>query len=154
FTLLLYTKITGYYNPSKMEDIPIAYAETLDEEESQTEAEMEEETTTHVPEPIQPALSAMIEDAPLVLQYPELPRGCEVTSLTMLLQFKGIDVDKVTLADQLLRDPSPIVYARGGGIASWGHPNIGFVGDITLDSEGFGIYHAALFPLLEKYVEN
>lgn len=45
--------------------------------------------------------SAYIEAASLI-QTPELPTGCEVTSLTMLLNYIGFDVDKLTLADEYL----------------------------------------------------
>lgn len=41
-------------------------------------------------------------DVPPVMQMPELPTGCEVTSLTMLLNYIGFDVDKLTLADEYL----------------------------------------------------
>ena len=44
--------------------------------------------------------SAYIEDVPLILQLPELPRGCEVTSLSMFLHTLGMPVDKMTLADR------------------------------------------------------
>lgn len=46
-------------------------------------------------------VSAYIEVA-AVMQTPELPTGCEVTSLTMLLNYIGFDVDKLTLADEYL----------------------------------------------------
>lgn len=45
--------------------------------------------------------SAYIDVSP-VMQLPELPTGCEVTSLTMLLNYIGFDVDKLTLADEYL----------------------------------------------------
>lgn len=37
-----------------------------------------------------------------ILQTPELPTGCEVTSLTMLLEFLGFHTDKLTVADNYL----------------------------------------------------
>ncbi|MCI5752748.1 MAG: C39 family peptidase [Oscillospiraceae bacterium] len=37
-----------------------------------------------------------------ILQNPELPTGCEITSLTMLLNYMGYDVDKLTMADDYL----------------------------------------------------
>jgi uncharacterized protein YvpB len=91
-------------------------------------------------------------DAPLVKQYPELPRGCEITSLTMLLQYYGIDKDKLELAEEMRKDPTPIQWNEDGTIKYWGHPNLGFVGEITRKAIGFGIYHRALFETLEAYV--
>jgi len=41
-------------------------------------------------------------DVPTVLQYPELPNGCEITSLTAVLNYYGIDVSKTIMADDYL----------------------------------------------------
>ena len=49
-----------------------------------------------------------IEDFPILWQMPELPTGCEITALTMTLQYYGFDVDKVTMAEEYL----PTVLAR------------------------------------------
>ena len=37
-----------------------------------------------------------------VLQNPELPTGCEITALTIVLNYLGYDVDKLTMADKYL----------------------------------------------------
>lgn len=91
-------------------------------------------------------------DTPVVEQNPELYNGCEVSSLAMLLQYKGIEVDKMTLADQIKKDTTPLVCDKDGNIISWGDPNNGFVGDITGKNEGYGVYNKPLTELLEKYM--
>ncbi len=37
-----------------------------------------------------------------ILQLPELPNGCEITSLTTLLTFYGYEVTKTVMADKYL----------------------------------------------------
>jgi len=95
--------------------------------------------------------SALI-DVPVVLQYPELYNGCEVTTLTMMFNHYGIDKNKMELVPELKLDPTSIRYDRNGDIRYWGHPDQGFVGDITGNRKGYGIYHSALFELLVKYI--
>lgn len=38
-------------------------------------------------------------DVPTVMQNPELPNGCEITSLTAVLNSKGYKVEKTEMAD-------------------------------------------------------
>ncbi|WP_235918084.1 C39 family peptidase [Paenibacillus lutrae] len=143
-SVMLYAKITG-------QDVQTVMA-----------IDAKPEETPPVPEPPQPIAAAVQErkskvllDAPVIAQKPELPSGCEVTSLAMLLQYKGIQIDKMTLYDQMPKDTTPIVWTKdGSSIQSWGHPNIGYVGDATGKSKGFGIYHKGLFPLLQQHVPS
>jgi uncharacterized protein YvpB len=93
-------------------------------------------------------------DAPLINQNPELPKGCEVTSLTMLLQYAGFNVDKLQMAEQMLKDETPPTFLAKGVVKYWGNPNDGFVGDVTGKKSGFGIYHKALFPLLKHHIHT
>ncbi|QWG42066.1 peptidase C39 family protein [Bacillus mycoides] len=90
--------------------------------------------------------SALITEVPFIRQLPELPRGCEVTSLTMLLQHKGVQVDKMQLASEIHRVP----FKQDG---LHGNPYEGFVGNIYTKAEpGYGVYNQPIFNLAEKYV--
>lgn len=92
-------------------------------------------------------------EAPAISQMPELKRGCEVTSLTMLLQHAGVKVDKLTLAKEINKDPTP--YRVENGSTYFGNPHKGFVGDIySFDSPGLGVYHDPIKQLAEKYLPN
>ena len=82
---------------------------------------------------------AYMIDVPLIRQLPELPRGCEVTSLAMLLKFKGVEIDKMTLAEEVERHEN--------------NPYKGFVGDMYQYSKpGYGVYNEPIFDLAHKYL--
>lgn len=90
---------------------------------------------------------AMI-DAPQIVQNPELPRGCEVTSLAMLLQQAGVNVGKMTLANKIDKVP----YQSGD---YYGNPNDGFVGNMeTLSEPGLGVNHGPIVKLAKRYLPN
>lgn len=89
----------------------------------------------------------VIDGVPHISQLPELQRGCEVTSLAMILQFEGVAADKMALAQQIHKIPfRDVNYVRG-------NPNDGFVGDIyTFSNSGYGVYHGPVAKLAEKYL--
>ena len=90
--------------------------------------------------------------APLVKQLPELPRGCEVASLAMLLQYNNIDANKMTLADQVRKNPRS--HKVTDGKVHFGNPNNGFVGDMTsFENPGLGVYHGPVAELAKRYVD-
>lgn len=74
-------------------------------------------------------------DVPLISQRPELPTGCEITAVTMMLQYKGYVVDKVTLAKAMPMHEED--------------PTIGYVGN-PFTKDGWTVYPAALLELVEK----
>ncbi|MCW1242087.1 MULTISPECIES: C39 family peptidase [Bacillus] len=90
----------------------------------------------------------ILSNVPLIQQLPELDRGCEVTSLAMMLQYAGITVDKMKLANEIKK-----VDFMNDGVR--GNPNEGFVGNIyTFSESGYGVYHGPLFQLTKKYLPN
>ncbi|MFJ1106918.1 C39 family peptidase [Bacillus sp. RA(2023)] len=90
----------------------------------------------------------ILSNVPFIQQLPELDRGCEVTSLAMMLQYAGIKVDKMKLANEIKK-----VDFMNDGVR--GNPNEGFVGNIyTFSESGYGVYHGPLFQLAKKYLPN
>ena len=103
--------------------------------------------------PIIKIKNQVLLDAPVINQLPELPRGCEVTSLAMLLQYKGIKVEKMELANKLLKDQTPL--KKEGSNIFWGHPNDGFIGDMySYNNPGYGVYHRPIKKLAEEYISG
>ncbi|MDR1640423.1 MAG: C39 family peptidase [Clostridiales bacterium] len=85
-----------------------------------------------------------------ISQLPELPRGCEVTSLAMLLSARGIVADKLELAEKIAKDETPL-EVKGDEIY-FGDPYKGFVGSMyDLDKDGYGVYHKPIYDLLAEY---
>lgn len=92
---------------------------------------------------------SVLLEVPIVSQLPRLPRGCEVTSLAMLLDHAGVPVDKMILAEQVAKDPAPLQVIRGQ--VHYGNPYQGFVGCMySLDNPGLGVYHGPIRDLLEE----
>lgn len=89
-------------------------------------------------------------DAPLIRQLPELPRGCEITSLAMLLGYHGIHIDKMDLAKEVRKNPAK--YEEKNGKIYFGNPHNGFVGDMhSFENPGLGVYHEPIAELAAKY---
>ncbi|MFS0644273.1 C39 family peptidase [Siminovitchia sp. 179-K 8D1 HS] len=98
-----------------------------------------------------PIKDQVLLDAPVIKQLPELPRGCEVTALAMLLESAGVHADKMKLAKEVKKDPTPRIVKNGK--VHFGNPHEGFVGNMyTFSEPGLGVYHEPIMELGEKYL--
>ncbi len=74
---------------------------------------------------------------PIVKQNPELPNGCEITSLTAILNYYGIDVDKMTLTNEYL--PASPVTKKGNQLYG-PDPYKAYAGDPTKKDDGYYVF--------------
>lgn len=86
--------------------------------------------------------TAYINNFPVVLQNPNLPSGCEVTSLAMVLNYWGFEVTNRYLADYCLPAGS-----RGDNIFNK------FIGSVY-DNSSYGCYANALSDCAAAYSEE
>lgn len=85
-----------------------------------------------------------------IIQYPELPTGCEVTSLTMLLNHYGIAADKLTLADNYL--PKQSFYIDEDTLYGADF-RITFAGDPRTE-DSYGCYAPCIVTTANKYLSE
>ncbi|OLN22270.1 hypothetical protein BTO30_11015 [Domibacillus antri] len=114
--------------------------------------DIEEQAETKEDVPILKKEQALL-NVPIISQLPELPRGCEVTSLAMLLQHAGINTGKMELAQLVKKNPTR--YQRKNGQVYFGHPNSGFVGDMyNINNPGYGVYHKPIKELADSFLPD
>lgn len=90
-------------------------------------------------------------DVPLINQNPELKYGCEVTSLTMVLNYAGVKVDKLELYKNIQKD-TDLLVRKNGNIIKWGDPSVGFVGDMTGKNPGYAVFDKPMEDLVNSYL--
>ncbi len=87
-------------------------------------------------------------NVPLEKQLPDLPNGCEVTSLAMLLKYYDVDVSKLELSSNIKHVSSFI------GNDYRGNPHIGFVGYMSIKNAGWCVYNEPLYDVAKKYTKR
>lgn len=88
-------------------------------------------------------------NVPLENQMPDLPNGCEVTSLSMLMNYYGIKVSKNELAETIQH-----VDSFTDGAKYRGNPHQGFVGHMTIANAGWCVYNEPLYNVARKYTSH
>ena len=87
---------------------------------------------------------------PCILQYPELPTGCEITSLTMLLNYYGYGADKLTMAREYL--PKMDFFVQNG-VVYGADFNYTFAGDPE-NGNSYGCYAPCIVTAANAYLSG
>jgi len=114
-------------------------------EKKMSDEKENEKGTSSNKKKVKPLPDQVILDVPLINQLPELPNGCEVTSLAMMLQDAGIDVDKLSLAEKMKKVP----FEENG---IHGDPNTAYVGNMYHGDPGYAVYHGPVADLAKEYL--
>lgn len=83
----------------------------------------------------------------VLLQIPEVPNGCEITSVTALMNYYGFSVSKVEMADKYL---PKLPFYREDNKLYGADPYKAFAGDPRKDS-GFFVYAPPVVEAANKY---
>ncbi|MBQ7989762.1 MAG: C39 family peptidase [Oscillospiraceae bacterium] len=135
---------------------------------AETEKEEEEEQTETQPEETEPPVkqtrtvitsrerhgydsNSVYIDMQNILQNPELPRGCEITALTILLRHYGFSAEKTDLASNYLPISSGKVEYRDGKTYKDSFFDY-FIGDPR--SNGYGCFSHAIEKAAVKYIDS
>lgn len=86
----------------------------------------------------------------LIYQNPELPNGCEITSLAMLLDWAGYPIDKVELADNYLPKQE---FSTVDGNRHGPDPNEFYVGD-PASSKGWYCFEGPILEAANAYLSE
>ena len=150
FFVIFILLITGFFlDSSKTEHVAMAFSSIKSLFHTSTTSSFLKEHLNFSNMP--PIKDQSLLDAPAISQLPDLPRGCEVTTLAMLLNFAGVKVDKMELAEKVKKDVTPRTVT--GGTVHFGNPNDGFVGNMYhIKEPGYGVYHAPIAELAENYL--
>lgn len=100
-----------------------------------------------------PVKEHYIENFDIVLQTPELPTGCEITAMTMVLNYYGFDIDKVTMASDYLPTAPAKFYRDSGGEMCGPDLERYFVGN-PAEKEGYVCGTKAILTAANGYLQK
>lgn len=92
---------------SNIESIPESSTKSWDDVSSIVP---EQETSSSEENEPSASLDSYVMDMETIYQTPELPTGCEITALTMAMQYQGFDVSKTVMAEDYLPKSSNWYY--------------------------------------------
>ena len=131
-------------------------AETESEAQSETQSETVAvglESTQIFAEVKKSDSGTQLTDFDIIEQYPELPTGCEITAMTMVLNYYGYQVNKVTMAlDYMPKVQAEFYRSEDGRLMGPDLENF-FVGDPT-EETGYICGTGAIVIAANRYLAD
>ena len=145
---------------TETEDSEEASAQDGAETESEAQSETQSETvavgleSTQISAEVKKSNSGtQLTDFDIIEQYPELPTGCEITAMTMVLNYYGYNVDKVTMAlDYMPKVQAEFYRSEDGRLMGPDLENF-FVGDPT-EETGYICGTGAIVTAANRYLAD
>ena len=153
-----------YRSICKAEAVSQKETETEDSEETLVQDDMETETqsetvavgleSTQISAEVKKSDSGtQLTDFDIIEQYPELPTGCEITAMTMVLNYYGYQVNKVTMAlDYMPKVQAEFYRSEDGRLMGPDLENF-FVGDPT-EETGYICGTGAIVTAANRYLAD
>ena len=91
---------------------------------------------TYTADHISGAIIGVYNDAEVIGQNPELPTGCEITAVTMMLRYAGANINKIQLANEMPRS---------------NNGDYGFVGN-PFSVTGWWVFPTGVAPVVNKHL--
>lgn len=88
-------------------------------------------------------------DVPTVKQNPELPNGCEITALTSILNYYGMNVSKTTMADNYL---TKVAMSNQKGKKVGPNPHIAYAGNPRDLKGGWYVFATPIVDAAQKSI--
>ena len=89
----------------------------------------------------------------IIFQMPELPTGCEITALTMVLNYYGMEADKVEMATKYLPTQELNLYYGSDGRLYGNDLNQYFIGNPTTEN-GYVCGTGAIVTAANAYLQD
>lgn len=89
-------------------------------------------------------------EVPTIMQLPELPNGCEITSLTAVLNYKGYNAEKTEMADTYL--PKEPFYRKDEKLFG-ANPYVAYAGD-PREKHGFFSYAPPIVKAANHFLDK
>ncbi|MBM6751381.1 C39 family peptidase [Mediterraneibacter glycyrrhizinilyticus] len=102
---------------------------------------------------VEESTASEIENFPVINQMPELPTGCEITALTMVLQYYGYPADKTDMASGYLPTASADRYYGDDGRLYGTDMNEYFIGD-PFTAGGIICGTGAIVTAADRYLDD